>query len=1155
MESQIEKLLTVLMNKVVDGIPDGKGGFLERPLDTEAKRFVNDCGGELDAAVAAAAHFIFVRKPSWSESMWRSALIVVVGQVPLVGSTAAIFYNQFESVWRQLRFVALAATIYGHDAREDATQCQIILCLLDDNIRKRQGPGAMDKIYKKIGKSGVQVAATIIARQVVARGGASFLMKRVLGGLLLGVVPEAVGLLYTAFFTDTFMPNNGEKAQRAKQLKERARSHFKKDERPTLTIAWVSFLVWFIPILSINIAKVWVTFDRLLMRALTVGPVQRTLLSHPVVDSYLFGTFDGSETWSAWLIHHILMSLFVSFKAALLFGVASLIILLVNHIGRKQTWMVSTAALGVRGGLNFLSARGTSISFALAIQHLNGPSPFDGLYHAHRAFVGFYSIISRAKPELKPYNPWVVGSLLLWIGYHCIIVLYTYGVAFISALAPLLFVGEHYDLQIALSDSSEAFNNISGSAFALARLSDALNALTTIALHVLIEEIRKPDIIMSLVGPKKVVEGILYAAKSLGHVVSSPDSVLFWLDKTTPPIDVSWALLSLQYGATGLGLFWGMVTHFHWLSSFEAFLITTNVLQILPKVLWNRALPPPHESQVWHEVLESRHRLLYLIPDIDSGLRSKVYDAITFFEHYEFAVHRSQEYASSSFVKVKDWVQASFTKREKQEFERLGSNPDLLEDEHGQPLEFDVGIYYDENDTWFARIRGILSFSRNKAGERETIPVDTVVESDGLGHLQLKDGASVDADDSRDLVPQHSWKQWFHLKFTAVMPWKGRANAQTSSVEIEEVDENDGTSACANAGSIEDSKIKTSESPIVAREDSPVGPTEMTDDSPIIPQEEKNELDTAPESTQPISGKVNGPMPAEASCNDREDANGETIHQDVASEVDSHQGDEASDSKSESPIPKADSNFSNIKENTGSDVDSLPENTLPKETHSTMPPESLEQDLSKDSTDELSSSQFPAEVQQDDSYSSWRPWRWRRTQPISDAAHPQDSQDSTSRNEASLATHNEEAIEENSESADGPDLAAQTESDDEFSYVDRNEVGTTNGSSKLQCNPLSKASVDDVETFSDQTSHNVSSESEDIPNKPGESQEQQGVESKVNEDEDVSWVRRWWRGKPPVAPVSKLDHDSSNKEQVEQTEFASDSKTVKGEQDNCEKAK
>jgi len=71
MESQIERLLTVLMRKVIDGIPDGRGGFLEAPLETEAARFVADCGGELDAAVSAAAVHIFVRGRKWHESMWK----------------------------------------------------------------------------------------------------------------------------------------------------------------------------------------------------------------------------------------------------------------------------------------------------------------------------------------------------------------------------------------------------------------------------------------------------------------------------------------------------------------------------------------------------------------------------------------------------------------------------------------------------------------------------------------------------------------------------------------------------------------------------------------------------------------------------------------------------------------------------------------------------------------------------------------------------------------------------------------------------------------------------------------------------------------------------------------------------------------------------
>ncbi|GBG25965.1 Hypothetical Protein FCC1311_021852 [Hondaea fermentalgiana] len=1088
MESQIERLLTVLMNKVVDGIPDGKGGYLERPLETEAKRFVNDCGGELDAAVAAAAHFIFVRKPSWSESMWRSALIVVVGQVPLVGSTAAIFYNQFESVWRQLRFVALAATIYGHDVRDDATQCQVILCLLDDNIRKRQGPGAMDKIYKKLGKNGVQVAATVIARQVVARGGTSFLMKKVLGGLLIGVVPEAVGLLYTAFFTDTFMSNDAEKAVRAKQLKERARSHFKKDAQPTLVVAWVSFLVWFVPILTINVSKVWVVFDRILMRLLTTGPVQPALLSHPIVDSYIFGTFDASrESWPAWLTRTVCFSLFVSFKAALLCFVALMAVYFAHQIGRRQTWMVSTAALGIRAALNFLSARNTALSLALAIEHVVASTPHDGLYHGHRAFVGFFAIISRSRTELKPYNPWVVGSLLLWIGYHCLIVAYTYSSAIIYALAPLLFVGEDYDWQIAFADSTSVFKNVSSSAFAMARLGDALNALTTIALHVLIEEIRKPDIVMTLVGPKKVVEGILYAAKSLGNVVSSPDSVLFWLDKTTPPVDVSWALLSLQFGATGLGLFWGLVTHFHWLSPFEAFLVTANVLQFIPKLLWRKSLPPPHETQVWNQALESRHRLLYLIPDINSGLRSKVYDAVTFFEHYEFAVNRSQEYASSSFVRVKDWVQSSFTKREQQEFERLGSSSDLLEDSAGQPLEFDVGVYYDENDTWFARIKGALSFRGRGADgskdSKETLPLDTVVESDGLGHLRLLDGQSVDEADANAIVPHHSWKEWFHVKFTAVLPWKkADPAASNSNVEITELDsdsmpEMDGTTLSSGTSSdgtkVDETSAESRPEEVLETDNDDNGrgddeDDEEEEDKVSSQEQEKSTSEDAPAEVAMNQGASDVSPTDDSTTNDtvpNEASDAATLHAN-----DSHDRTTSDTSAIDTSQPIVEEIEPLEPVSSQEEIsNAVADGTSVTSTQDEDPPSSQE----NQKVEEIEESKSPPTEAAEVPSSSWRPWRWRNTTKDNNSVKAEVVSEDAGKSDSGATDTSDNAA----------DKEAVAEEDKTEAQVDADEEAKK---------PLAKDDENIIKE--DQASGSVP-------------------------EEEKSWIKRWWQGKPTAQDV------------------------------------
>ncbi|CAK9108906.1 Uncharacterized protein SCF082_LOCUS50632 [Durusdinium trenchii] len=817
MESQIERVLTVLMNKVVEGIPDGKGGYLERPIDSEAAMFLDECGGQIDAAVAAAARDIFLRKPNWSESVWRGALLVVVGQVPLVGSPAAIFYSQFESIWKQIRFVSLAATMYGHDVREDATQCQIILCLMDDTIRKANGPLAMDQIYSKGMKSGVQVAATIIARQVVAKGGTSFLMKRVLGGLLIGVMPEAVGVLYTVLWTGK-MTNHAEMAIKAKELNSRAKAHFKKDEQPGMTVVVVSFLVWFVPVLGFNFAKAWNTFDKVFGRLLVLTPLVDWPMLAPLVDalspaSQLLVSAAGDDDEGPPLIafcsaEHSGVSCEVPAVAGSTFDtpvllsyalaklmLATLVIFSAYHVVRvvskSRTWLVSSTGLGVRALLNFVSASNTATSLARALLSPN----YDGVYHAHRAAVGLFTLASRFKKDLKPVTPFVVGSLLVWILYNVGLCVVNY----VQAFAPLI-VGDAHDLTAAMAGVAEIHAELAESGFAWARLKDAIDATCTISLHILVEEIRRPDVIMTMMGPKKVVTGMLFAAKSLGHVVANPKSVLFWLDKATPPVTISWALLAAQYSATFLGLACGLLAQSGVVTKLELVLLSYCVFLSIPFYLWQKTMPPPYDDQVWAEALKSRHRLLYLIPELDSKARSRIYFAINFFEHYDFAVTSSKEYASYSFVKVKDWVATSFSKREKQELRRLGR-----ERSNSDPLEFDASIYQDENDGWMARVSAWVPFWDSVTGRSETIEVNTAFVVD-----------------EPDMSREHTWTEWLRFKVLRRSP-SIKATPDTDTLQIRELGE--GEEAMLAKCEVEDKYVQDDDRATQQKEQPPLAET------------------------------------------------------------------------------------------------------------------------------------------------------------------------------------------------------------------------------------------------------------------------------------------------------------------------------------------
>jgi len=626
MEGQIEKILDVIMTKVIEGIPNGKGGYLERPIDTEALRFINDCGGELDAAVAAAAFDVFVRKSKWSDAMWKGALVVVVGQIPLLGSTAAVFYQQFECLWKQIRFIALAATIYGHDMKEDSTQLQAILCLVDDKIRQKDGATAMNSLVSNVSKSGCQVAATVIARQIARSGSTGFLMRRVLGGLMAGVVPEAVGLVYNLFIG---AKTEQDKGQRAKELSDRARKHFKIDEQPSMVPFMIALILWAVPMLLMNGYRMEAKFRNMLC----------TLFGDDVLLGYLdFMIIFGFEC--------LLVAL--TLKVVCKVGV---------WLFHSQTWILSALTLGVRSFLSLLSFRNTATSFVLFLTLVYNKQPADeSLYHGHRCLVGWFLAASKYHKPLKRFVPYIVASLLVWTLYNVTLC----GVMYLNGILPLLqklIAGESI-----IYDLISLYEEFTTSRMVYTHLRDAIDAVCAISLHVLVLEIQRQDILMSLLGPKKVVSGILFAGKSLGHVVLSPDSVMCWLDNATPPFLVSWVLLSLQHTGNVLGVLYGFGYQTNLMTVKEVALLTYGILITVPFILWQQNLPAPHEEFTWADALKTRHSLLYLIPDIDVGTRSKLYYAIHFFDQYDSAIKKTKSFVpnqaslSWQYEKFHDWI-------------------------------------------------------------------------------------------------------------------------------------------------------------------------------------------------------------------------------------------------------------------------------------------------------------------------------------------------------------------------------------------------------------------------------------------------------------------------------------------------------------------
>eukprot|EP00510_Aplanochytrium_minuta_P000337 CAMPEP_0184023924 /NCGR_PEP_ID=MMETSP0954-20121128/11704_1 /TAXON_ID=627963 /ORGANISM="Aplanochytrium sp, Strain PBS07" /LENGTH=1168 /DNA_ID=CAMNT_0026307009 /DNA_START=891 /DNA_END=4397 /DNA_ORIENTATION=- len=645
MESQTEKVITVIMNQVVEGIPNLKGGYLEQPIESEATRFLNNAGGFADAAVSAAAYELItpLTHPSWSKSVWRGTLRAVVGQLPWVGTATAVFTSQFESLWKQIRFFALAATLYGHNPRDEATQCQIVLCLLDDKLLN--GGTSANRVdetgesSKKINldfetelKQGtLKFAATVVARKVfvqysISTINSTVLFNRVLGGLLAGVMPGVVHSLYNAVALGNQYENQEHLANRVRMAVKTSKEHFKAEEQPTLAIARTAFVAWLVP----NVLKQGAKIDSM---------ARSLILQNSFMETHL-------ASLTMWYVFE-----------ALVVAVLALFLLWFGYwknisscgtvlVSRLPPWLVSTITLLLRAFLHFLSVKNTAFSFAKSFTKAD-------IYHGHRAIVGIASLVSRksfAKDlNLQPFLPFIHGSLLIWILYSLLIWFGNYVVMIISVLANDI---TSFDKLLELHHTLES------SGFTMSRVGDALDVISTVSLHVLVHQIQKSEIIISLLGPVTVVDGIMFAAKSLGTFVTKPDHILQWLASASPPPLFAWTIFACQACSLFLGVFWGFLSEVDvGVTEREKYVATYAVLLTICIVSKDRKLPPPFQKKTWEDALSTRHRLLFLIPELDSGVKSKLHFVIKFFEQYEKAfVHTTSTWSASINWIESKWV-------------------------------------------------------------------------------------------------------------------------------------------------------------------------------------------------------------------------------------------------------------------------------------------------------------------------------------------------------------------------------------------------------------------------------------------------------------------------------------------------------------------
>ena len=172
----VEQLLNKMMRHVVDGLPTlwvldhGQG-----PITEKAETLLRQCDGDVDAAVEVAA--------AQGTKREASARIIefLVSMLPYLGGASV----QAEQLWFRLRTVALIAALYGHDVRNRDVQYQIVICLVDTEVRNiREGKS----LSSHAGRAAVRMGVSRVARTMVS----STVGRAVVGSAPLGVLWNAM---------------------------------------------------------------------------------------------------------------------------------------------------------------------------------------------------------------------------------------------------------------------------------------------------------------------------------------------------------------------------------------------------------------------------------------------------------------------------------------------------------------------------------------------------------------------------------------------------------------------------------------------------------------------------------------------------------------------------------------------------------------------------------------------------------------------------------------------------------------------------------------------------------------------------------------------------------------------------------------------------
>ncbi len=169
----LERTLVALVQQVVKGIP---GVPSQEPIVDCARKLLDKCDGNVGKAVQSVA--------TTADSAWGDSCIrFLAGLVPLGGMAIRL-----ESLWVQLRAVALVAALYGHDVQDSVICNRMVLCLIDARMSGPAPPRKKDHDPLALGARRV---VTDVAKRVSDGGTMSVLVDSLNGNSIEAVVIRA----------------------------------------------------------------------------------------------------------------------------------------------------------------------------------------------------------------------------------------------------------------------------------------------------------------------------------------------------------------------------------------------------------------------------------------------------------------------------------------------------------------------------------------------------------------------------------------------------------------------------------------------------------------------------------------------------------------------------------------------------------------------------------------------------------------------------------------------------------------------------------------------------------------------------------------------------------------------------------------------------